>query len=440
MTADRWRPWALTATGATLLLLTGVGLWRQHVYDTDGFTILALVQGAFYLAAVALTWRGGLSRRAMIAVLLVAALMRIAVLLAPAYLSDDINRYVWDGRVEGAGINPYRYIPADPHLAQLRDATIFPHINRSDYAPTIYPPVAEYIFFLGTRLSQSLTALKATLLAIELAGVLLLLRLLRDWRLPRERILIYLWHPLTLWEFAGSGHVDVAIVTLVALALWARRREAAWLTGSALAAAALVKFFPAVLFPALYRRWDWRMPVAAAATVAIAYAPFMGAGSDVFGFLSGYWQEEGLQSGAGFFLWSLLGSVAPVEHLGPAVYLTLAAALLLALGVHSLFAVDGRYLGSALTLAVAAMVLLSPHYPWYFAWIVPLICFTPRPSALYLTVACPLLYFVPGGGEFAGARMPLEWAIYGPFAALVAFELWRQRASRAGISWIKGTS
>jgi uncharacterized membrane protein len=99
--------------------------------------------------------------------------------------------------------------------------------------------------------------MKATLLAFEVAGVLLLLRLLDEWRLPRERILIYAWHPLTLWEFAGSGHVDAAIVTFVALALWARRREKAWLTGSALAAAALVKFFPAVLFPALYRRWDW---------------------------------------------------------------------------------------------------------------------------------------------------------------------------------------
>jgi len=437
--ADQARICALTAIGALLLLLTGVGLWRQHVYDTDGFTVLALVQGAFYLAAVALTWRGGLSRRALIAVLAVAALMRLAVLLAPPYLSDDINRYVWDGRVEAAGINPYRYVPADPHLAALRDETIFPKINRSDYAPTIYPPVAEYIFFLGTRLRESLTAMKATLLAFELAGALLLLRLLRDWRLPRERILIYAWHPLPLWEFAGSGHVDAAIVTFVALALWARRREKAWLTGSALAAAALVKFFPAVLFPALYRRWDWRMPLAAAATAIIAYLPFIGAGSAVFGFLPGYLQEEGLQSGAGFFLWSLLGSVAPqVEHLGPAPYLALAAAILVALGVRSLFTAHGRYLASTLTLAVAAMVLLSPHYPWYFAWIVPLICFTPRASVLYLTVACPLLYFVPGGAELEGARMPFEAAIYGPFAALLAFELWRQRSARTGISWIKG--
>jgi hypothetical protein len=430
----------LTAIGAVLLLLTGVGLWRQHVYDTDGFTIPALVQGAFYLAAVALTWGGGLSRRALTAVLVGAAVMRLAVLLAPPYLSDDLNRYVWDGRVEAAGINPYRYVPEDPHLVALRDETIFPSINRSDYAPTIYPPVAEYIFFLGTRLRASLTAMKATLLVFELAGVLLLLRLLDELGLPRARILIYVWHPLPLWEFAGSGHVDAAVVTFVVLALWARRRQAAWLTGSALAAAALVKFFPAVLFPALYRRWDWKMPVAAGATVVLAYLPFIGAGSAVLGFLPGYLQEEGLQSGAGFFLWNLLRSVAPLEHLGPGLYLGLAAAVLASLAVHSLFTAEDRYLASSMTLAAAATVLVSPHYPWYFAWLVPLICFSPRPSVLYLTLACPLLYFVPGGAAHEGERLGFEWAIYGPFAALVVFELWRRRAARAGIGWIKGAA
>lgn len=438
MNAQRWRTGAVATIGAMLLALTGVGLWRQHLYDTDGFTILALVQGALYLVAVGLTWRGGLSRRAVIAVLAVAALMRFAVLLAPPYLSNDINRYVWDARVEAAGINPYRYVPADPQLSALRDQTIFPNINRSDYAPTIYPPVAEYVFFLATRVRQSLTAVKATLLVLELIGVLLLLRLLRDSHLPPERVLIYAWHPLPLWEFAGSGHVDAAVVTFVVLALWARNRKAPWLTGSALAAAALVKFFPVVLFPALYRRWDWKMPLAAAATVVVAYLPFIGVGSAVLGFVPGYLQEEGLKSGAGFFLWNLLGNVAPLEHVGLAPYLALSAAVLLALAVHSLYTAEERYLAAAMTLAVAATVLLSPHYPWYFAWIVPLICFTPRPSVLYLTVACPLLYFVPGGGELEAARMPFEWAIYGPFAALTAAELWRQRAARTSIGWIKG--
>ena len=436
--ADRWRRWALTAIGALLLALTGAGLWRQHLLDTDGFTVIALVQGALCFAAVAVSGRGGLSRRALLAVLAVAAVARLAVLLAPPYLSDDINRYVWDGRVEGAGINPYRYVPEDPHLAALRDQTIFPHINRSDYAPTIYPPVAEYVFFLGTRLQESLTAMKATMLALELGAVLLLLRLLDDWHLPRSRILIYAWHPLPLWEFAGSGHVDAAVITLVVLALWARRREAAWLTGSALAAAALVKFFPAILFPALYRRWDWKMPAAAAVTAVIAYLPFLGAGAAVLGFLSGYLDEEGLQSGTGFFLCNLLRSVPGLEPVAAPLYLALAAAALLALAVRSLFAAQGRYPTAAMTLAVATTVLLSPHYPWYFVWLVPLICLTPRASALYLTLACPLLYFVPGGPDPQGARMAFEWAIYAPFAALVGFEIWQRRAGRSGVAWIKG--
>ena len=79
--------------------------------------------------------------------------MRLMVMLSPPFLSSDLYRYVWDGRVQAAGINPYLYIPADPALAGLRDTAIFPHINRADYAPTIYPPVAQAIF-LAVGLAQ----------------------------------------------------------------------------------------------------------------------------------------------------------------------------------------------------------------------------------------------------------------------------------------------
>ena len=78
---------------------------------------------------------------------------------------DDVLRYVWDGRVQGAGINPYRYIPTDPHLAHLRDADIFPRINRSSYAPTIYPPAAQAIFYGVTRISERVTAMRAAMAA-----------------------------------------------------------------------------------------------------------------------------------------------------------------------------------------------------------------------------------------------------------------------------------
>ena len=434
-----WRASILIVLGATMLILTGVGLFLQHEDAHRGVILLALAQGVVYFLAVALTWHGGFSASALAAVLVVAALMRLAVLLAPPYLSDDVNRYVWDGRVEAAGINPYRYIPVDPHLTVLRDGSIFPNVNRSSYAPTIYPPVAEFIFFIATRVSETVASMRATMVAFELASVALLLSLLTRLRLPRERILIYAWHPLVLWEFAGSGHIDAAAISFLTLALWARQRDAPWLTGSALAAAALVKFFPAIIFPALYRRWDWKMATAAAATIVIAYAPFLGAGRAVFGFLPGYLSEEGLQDGSGFFLWNLLRSAAPlVGYLSVVSYLALAAALMASLSIYVLLKdKPDPFISAATGLAVVAMVLVSPHYPWYFAWLVAFLCFTPYPSVLYLTVASLLLYFVPGGLDPEGARMAFEAAIYVPFAGLAGWELWRHRAARTSANCTK---
>ena len=439
MSVGRWRGPSLIAIGALMLVLTGIGLLLQCEDAHDRFIVLVLAQGMIYALAVAFTWRGGFSRRAFIAVIAVAALMRLGVLLAPPYLSDDINRYVWDGRVEAAGINPYRYVPVDPHLSALRDGAIFPNVNRSTYAPTIYPPVAEYVFLVTTRISESLTWMKATMVGFEVASVILVLRLLALFRLPRERILIYLWHPLTLWEFSGSGHIDAAVVTFVALALWARRRDAAWLTGCALAAAALVKFLPAVIFPALYRRWDWKLPAAVAVTVVAAYLPFLGVGGSVFGFLPGYLKEEDLATGSGFFLWTLVKSVRPFADAGVIPYLLLSAAVMAALALYIVLRrkTEADYVASATILAVMATVLLSPHYAWYFVWVVPFLCFVPYPSVVYLTVASPLLYFVPGGSDPQGARLAYEAAIYGPFAVLACLDLLHGFAARAGAKWIR---
>jgi alpha-1,6-mannosyltransferase len=438
MSADRWRAAALAATGALLLLLTGAGLLLQYRDAHDLFVVLALLQGAVYLAAVWLVWRGGLRRQGLAGILVVAALMRLGVLLAPPYLSDDLYRYVWDGRVQAAGINPYRYIPTDTHLAALRDEAIYPNINRASYAPTIYPPAAELIFFAATRISETATWMKATMVIFDLASIAILLRLLALFGLPRERIIIYAWHPLVLWEFAGSGHVDAAIVTLVALALWARRREAAWLTGIALAVAALVKYFPVIIFPALYRRWDWKMPVAAAAAI-VAYLPFLAAGRRVLGFLPGYVSEEGLNNGTGFFLWNLLRTAVPAAGTSGLPYLVFAAAILAALAIYIVLSdrAGDRWVAAAGALAVAFTVLLSPHFPWYFAWLVAFASLVPAPSLLYLSVASLLLYFISGGPDLDGSRMLVEAAIYGPFALLALLELRRRRSAPARPDWIR---
>ena len=190
-------------------------------------------------------------------VLGVALLLRGAVLLAPPFLSSDMYRYVWDGMVQNSGISPYAYVPIDPALEALQDAAIYPNINRVEYAHTIYPPAAQMLFAAVAWLSPTILAMKAAMLGFEALAMLCALRLLQDARLPASRLAIYAWNPLAIWEFSGNGHVDAAATGCIALALLLRARRRDGLAGLALAAAILVKFLPAIVVPALWRRGGW---------------------------------------------------------------------------------------------------------------------------------------------------------------------------------------
>ena len=273
-----------------LLLLAGeaLGLRAQFDRNLNGFIIAALVQGAVWaIAAIVVARRA--ARPSMVLILSTAVLLRLGALAAPVYLSDDIYRYIWDGRVQAAGINPYRYIPTDTNLAALRDEAVFPNINRNNYAPTIYPPAAQMLFLVATRFGETVPAIKLVLVAVEAIGIGALLLVLRTTGAPRHNIMFYAWHPLPVWEIAGSGHIDAAIVAFVALALTAAvTGRRAW-SGAALAAATLVKFFPLVLVPALWRParsnlGDWRWLASFIVVVIAAYLPYVGVGWRVWGF------------------------------------------------------------------------------------------------------------------------------------------------------------
>lgn len=369
---------------------------RVAALAIDPFLWAAGAQACLCAAGAALVWKGRSSRSAFWIVIGVAALLRVGLLWQTPTLSDDIYRYIWDGRVQAAGINPYRYIPADPHLARLRDEKIYPHINRRDYAPTIYPPFMQIFFFAVTRVSESLVWFKTVLLCLEGLTVWLLARLLVSFKLPRERVLIYAWNPLVIWEFS-SGHIDFLMTALVLLALLARRHQLAALTGIVLGCAVLVKFLPLILVPALYRRWDWKMPLAAVATIGLLYLPYLSAGAGVFGFLSGYAGEEGMASGR-FFLLLLARYVTGGAEIPAAVYLGFCSVALLVLAWFALLRwnkSEGGFINSASILGTIFLLFLSPQFPWYWIWLTPLLVFLPMPALwpfFYVSCAALLQY------------------------------------------------
>jgi hypothetical protein len=413
-----------------MITLTFLGLLFQLEDRLDRFLIVAGLQSAAYAFAVWLAWKGGVARGAVVGILALAIAMRVPVILAPPYLSADVYRYVWDGRVEVAGFNPYRHAPADAELAALRDQTIYPQIG-SQYAPTIYPPLAEAVFYLVSRVSGTITAMKAATVIFDLIAIVLLARLLAIEGLPTARVLIYAWHPLPVWEFAGSGHIDAVFIACLLAALYAVRRLRPGLAGFFLAGATLTKFYPVILAPALYRRWDWKMPAVFIVAIAISYAPFLSAGSRVLGFLPGYAGQEGFDaSGAGFYVLELLRYLPGLGGLSTRGYEAMALAALGALSAACVLRRDldrPPYAMAAIS-ATLFMVFVSPHYPWYFSWLIIFLCFVRSFSALWLTNVCLLLYVITGYVFLPSAqRLAIESMIYGPFAILAVVDLWYSR-------------
>ena len=150
-------------------------------------------------------------------------------LAAPPLLSTDMYRYVWDGRVQLAGINPYRYLPVAPALEFLRDDAVYPHINRADYAHTIYPPAAQMIFALAAGGHAERVRHEADDGAVRRAGDRRAVPAAAAWRDATDpELLIYAWMPLPVWEFAGNAHVDAVAAGLLALALLVSHARSRW--------------------------------------------------------------------------------------------------------------------------------------------------------------------------------------------------------------------
>jgi hypothetical protein len=413
-----WRAAAATALGVgivavELVVRTEAGLRGQIAGQ--------LVAFALYLPAAWLCWRGlRAGRRGVVIVLAVAVLLR-AVTFDPATappLTTDTYRYAWDARVQAAGVNPYRHSPASPELERLRDAEIWPNVNRKDWL-TVYPPGAQASFFASrAAFGSDVRATTWLFLLAEGAALALLVLVLMRLRAPPERVAIAAWHPLAVSEIAGNGHVDALALFAGAalLAAWTGRRRG--LAGAAVGFGALVKLGPVLLVPALARGGGRRFALAAIAAVVAGYALYSTAGRNVVGSLFRYLDREDLGSLAWWTLAPHLGRE------GASVLLFLAVLAIVA--VVSLRAHDSVEQVARTCLLVLGALLLAAAFlqPWYALWLLPFLVVTAAPAWLWLTGTLPLLYtFGLAGSLPAWVRI----AIYVPFAVLSLAWLVRPR-------------
>ncbi len=377
---------------------------------------LALAEIVYLLAIRMFFTTPGFSRRVVVIGLVLAAVWNIEFLRIPADPDDDIHRYVWDGRLQRLGYNPYLVVPSDPAAKRLHTRETG-NLNNSDL-PSPYPAGAQLFFRAVTAIQESTFALRVAFVVCEFAIVFVLLDVLR--RKKRSHlVLAYAWNPLLAIEVAGSGHIDIvgALLLLVSVAALGRRWRAT--AAVALGLAVAVKFLPIVLLPLYWKRVRIRDAALAAAVVGLLYVPFLDHGHIPIGSLGTY--VQGFRFNGPVF--AALDHVAPPQVLaGLAVFVGLVTATWLR-------STALEWSPDVFAWPMAAALLCAPVvFPWYLLWLLPFLTSSSTLLLILWTISIIPTYIMwhfrtlgRPWGSLPGWVMLLEYGSLAVAAAILAF-------------------
>jgi hypothetical protein len=372
--------------------------------------LLWVAAGGAWALVLAVLPRLASTRAQLPLVAVVALALRVPAWLAPPVHSDDVYRYLWDGRVQRAGLSPYRHAPDAPELAALRDSD-WARINNRQL-PTIYPPGAQWAF----AVAGSLSAWKLLLALADAAVALTLLTWIQQRAGDRRRVIAWAWSPLVVVEVGQNAHVEVLAIALTIAALAHAERARAHVAGALLGAAAAVKLLPALLLASLDRRA--RALIAASLVVLVLALPYARAGVRMSGSLGEYGRRWRGNDGVFALVHAAATRVVAQTRFAKRYELEPALARVvtgrdrdqvypdevanfgarLAAGAFGL-ALFAWALGRrtsplcAAEVLFGAFVLLTPVlHPWYVLWLVPLSAVGASAAWVVLAMLVPLGY------------------------------------------------
>jgi len=345
------------------MLCLALTICSRNFGDRGGpyFMISLTLAGIVYLLAIReLFANSEFPRRVIIIGLVLAAVWQIEFLRLPSGPDDDIHRYVWDGRLQRRGLNPYIVIPSDPAVRYLHTVETR-NLNNPDLSSP-YPASAQLFFRVITAIHESTFAFKVAFVLSEFAIVFLLLDILRRTQQGAHLILAFAWNPLLAIEVAGSGHIDIVGVLLLVISAAALVRH--WRTSAAVALglAISVKFLPIVLLPLYWKRVRIRDAAIAVLVFGLLYVPFLTHGRIPIGSLGTYVQNFRFNGP----VFAALDKIAPAPlSAGLAVLVGLLISTWLKIGKPE-WSLD------QFAWPMAACLLCAPVvFPWYLLWLLP---------------------------------------------------------------------
>jgi len=358
-------------------------------------------------------------------ILAIALLTRLVLLPHPP--SDDINRYLWEGRLVREGISPYHFPPDHESLLDFaQDDPFHPNLNHPDI-PAAYPPFTLVLFAAAGAVLYHPLAVKLLVVACDLGTLILLLLLLRHRGLDLRWSLLYAVNPVILYSFAGQGHFD-ALHNLFLFGAFLLYDRKSWAWMFLVAGLAIQSKYVAVLaVPFLLRRdnlkWSWMILV----SVTLPFGLFAHQGvSAYFASLIHFGDAFAFNGPIHSILRWMFGDMGT-------------ATLIIKIVFAVCFGAGCLYFHPRLNLRfqndpvsggfffMGLLLLLSPtvHF-WYVSWVVPFLVLRPALSWLVLCMTVSAYFTTLGVFEATGRwHLPVwAWALeWLPFMALLVLDI-----------------
>lgn len=412
---------------ALSILLLG-GLMALHLlpfHSAVSYTLVFILTSAIYCGAAALILTREIPFRVVLILAAAALIVRASFLQTMPIGSDDVYRYVWDGKVQSAGINPYLYAPSAPELQSLHTPLLPGAVNHPDMK-TLYFPLAQWIFYGCYQASgEAIWGIKAALLVAETGLLIVLLIMVRRLSLPPGFVLLYALCPLPVMEFAVDAHLDGIGLPLFLGGLLLLHQKRITAGSVLLGLATSIKPAPLIILPALFmtvRGWRHKVAVIAvpAAILAAQFLPYIGTPRplEALSTFSQHWTFNGI-------IFEMMNALLQDNQ-----QTRMLCAVLLAI-IVAVIAVSRKEFLLRSYFSLLALLLLSPvTHPWYLTWMAALLPLVPRWSGLAYVSTISLTSFTILTYKLTGSwvQYPLVLAFeYVPVAVLLALELRRLR-------------
>ncbi len=359
-------------------------------------------------------------RSLLLAIWVPAVMLRL--LLLPTAVSDDVVRYLFEGKLVRAGVSPYAQTADAESVVQYRDMH-WEMMNHKDQ-PTAYPPLTQLIFAAIGAVSYHPLVYKLVFVLADLLTLGAILKLLARRGMSRAFSGFYALNPVVLVAFAGEGHFDSLL--LVALMWGVYAYETGYKSWAVLLAsiATGIKWVALPLIPFFIGKRLWTSVLIAVVTLVLPGIYFF---DTIQSLLQGLFVFGGTRNFNGPLYAMLLDGANWPRSICNSVVLTVLVSIVLWRWIWRARAP----LDAHLRWVIGTLLVVSPtvHF-WYLTWIIPLICLRPSLPWLTFSITAGSYFFVWSNADEGpgwGLELWQQYLFWGPFAVACIYEIWSTR-------------